>query len=284
MLSLRSVTDCEPFHHFSAARMSAIPIVPDIAHSCVLRVRSLDKSFVRGSTVSPFRTDALVDVDLDLQNGEVVGVVGSAGAGKSTLLQCAAGILRRDRGFIDWFGEPFAGGGCVPDLAYVSPMPVYYPFLTVRDVLEYGIAKDDVPLSRRNEAISSALACLELDQLSSAYVCDLPRETIKRLAVAEALSAERRVIFLDTASSDIAGSCEPIVLRALEQQAASGRAVVIAVRSIGIIAPVASRIMLLEKGRNAGMFSNEQHVGRPIANAPFAAIVKRDRFVAERLH
>ncbi len=264
--------------------MSSVPIGPGIAHSCVLRVRSLDKAFVRGSTVSPVRTDALVDVDLDLHGGEVLGIVGAAGAGKSTLLQCAAGILRRDRGFIDWFGEPFAGGGCMPDLAYVPPMPVYYPFLTVRDVLEYGIARDDVPPSRRNDAISSALACLELDQLSSAYVCDLPREAIKRLAVAEALSAERRVIFLDSTPGDIAAPCSPIVLRALEQQAASGRAVVIAVRSIGIVAPIASRILLLEKGRNAGMFSNEHHVARPIADAPFAAIAKRDRFVAERLH
>lgn len=265
--------------------MACIPIVADNpAHSSVLRIRSLNKAFARGPSSAPSRTSALVDVNLDLSSGEVLGVVGAAGAGKTTLLQCAAGILRRDRGFIEWFGEPFAGGGCLPDLAYVAPMPVYYPFLTVRDVLEYRIARDDLPFSLRNDSIASALARLELEDISAAYVCDLPREAVKRLAVAEALAAEPRVIFLDSTASDIASPCAPVVLRALAREASNGRAVIVAVRDAGVIAPIASRILLLEKGRNVGTFSNEEH--RPLAamDPPFAVIANRARFVAERLH
>lgn len=266
--------------------MTCIRTVTDNpARRTLLRVRSLAKAFARGPSSAPSRTDALVDVSLDLRAGEVLGVVGAAGAGKSTLLQCAAGLLRRDRGFIEWFGEPFAGGGRLPDLAYVPPMPVYYPFLTVRDVLEYGFAKEELPLAGRDQSIATALARVGLDRDSSAYVCDLPREKVKRLAVAEALVAGRSVIFIDSTSSEIAPPCHPVVLRALSQEAANGRAVVIAVRDVAVIAPIASRILLLEKGRNAGTFSSDERrlpAAEPAAS--FAPIARLDRFVAERLH
>ena len=248
-----------------------------------LRIRSLHKSFARGSAISPTRFAALVDVSFDLMRGEVLGIVGAAGAGKTTLLQCAAGILRRDRGFVDWFGEPFAGGGCLPDVAFVPAMPVYYPFLTVRDVLEYRLAKTGMTLLQRNRAIESALERLDLSASSAASVSDLAREAVKRLAIAEALTGEPKIIFLDSTPADMTAACPPPVLSALASEAAGGRAVVVAVRDAGVIAPIASRILLLEKGRNAGVFSSEQP--RLEAALPqFPVIETRTRFVAERMH
>lgn len=266
--------------------MTCISTVTDnTARLKVLRIRSLAKAFARGLSSAPSRTAALVDVSLDLATGEVLGVVGASGSGKSTLLQCAAGLLRRDRGIVEWFGEPFAGGGRLPDLAYVPPMPVYYPFLTVRDVMEYGFAKEGMPVPGSDESIAAALARVGLKRDSSAYVCDLPREKVKRLAVAEALAAGRSVIFLDSTSSDFAPPFPPIVLQALSQEAASGRAVIIAVRDVAVIAPVASRILLLENGRNAGTFSSDDRPCLGVEpDASFGPIAVPDRFVAERLH
>lgn len=260
-------------------------VVGNPARSRVLCIRSLNKGFAHGPANAPRHSSALVDVNMDLQSGEVLGIVGAAGSGKTTLLQCAAGVLRRDRGIIEWFGAPFAGGSRVAYLAYVPPMPVYYPFLTVRDVLEYHIARDDLPQSCRDDSIASALSRLELDNISAAYVCDLPRESVKRLAVAEALTAGARVIFLDTTASDMTTVFAPVVLRALAHEAASGRAVVVAVRDAALIAPIASRIMLLEQGRNAGTFSNDERRSAGFeGDAPFAPIARPDRLVAERLH
>lgn len=265
--------------------MNCIPIVADApARSSILVIRSLAKSFFRGPASAPTRTTALVDVNLDLESGELLGIVGAAGTGKTTLLQCAAGILRRDRGLISWFGEPFAGGGRLPNLAYVPSMPVYYPFLTVRDVLEYRFAQEDLPLSFRNESIASALTRVELDCDSSAYVCDLPRGAIQRLALAEALVADRSVVFLDTSSSDVTAQCESIILQVLAEEASNGRAVVVAVRDAGVVAAVASRILLLEDGRNAGNFVSEAQRPRTVPATSFGLLETRDRIVAERLH
>src|SRR4026209_317490 len=100
----------------------------------VLAIRSLRKSFLFGAALSARRTEALAGVDLEVDEREVVGIVGGKGAGKTTLLLCAAGLMRRDAGSVRWYGEQFAGGGCLPGLVFLPSVPTYYPFLTVREV------------------------------------------------------------------------------------------------------------------------------------------------------
>jgi len=253
--------------------------------SCALSVRSLSKVFARGPAHSPHRTSALVDVSLDILSGEVLGLVGAAGSGKTTLLQCSAGLLRRDSGFIEWFGEPFPGGGCLPGLAHVPSTPVYYPFLTVRDVLAYRTSRDELPLGGRNDLIGSLLARLELEEISSAYVGDLPREAVKRLALAEALATTPRVIFVDGTFSDVSSACPPAVQRTLREEAASGCTVAVAARDAATVAAIASRIVLLESGKVVGAFSkdSDQRSEMP-ATTVFPALVSRDRLIAERMH
>ncbi|MEP6905905.1 MAG: ATP-binding cassette domain-containing protein, partial [Gemmatimonadales bacterium] len=102
-----------------------------------LSIRSLRKSFLLGPAHSARRKDALSGVDLEVDAGESIGIVGGECAGKTTLLLCAAGLLCRDSGVVSWHGSRFEGGGIFPGVAYVPALPSYYSFLTVREVLDY---------------------------------------------------------------------------------------------------------------------------------------------------
>src|SRR6185436_20285926 len=115
----------------------------------VLAIRSLRKSFLFGPAQSARRTEALAGVDLEVDEGEIVGIVGGKGAGKTTLLLCAAGLLRRDAGSIKWCGAPFAVGGCPPGLSFLPSVPTYYPFLTVREVFDYYSTRQNSNNGRR---------------------------------------------------------------------------------------------------------------------------------------
>jgi ABC-type multidrug transport system, ATPase component len=110
--------------------------------SPLLRIRGLTRSFARGLARRTGGLMALEDIDLEIHRGDVIGIIGPEGAGKTSLLQCAAGLLKRDAGTVEWFGHLFPGGGCVPGVAFVPAVPVYYPFLTVRDVVEYRYARE----------------------------------------------------------------------------------------------------------------------------------------------
>ena len=70
-----------------------------------LQLRGVRKRFVAGVSGCLATADVLRGVDLDVDPGESVAIVGTAGAGKSTLLLCAAGLLRSDSGSITWFGD-----------------------------------------------------------------------------------------------------------------------------------------------------------------------------------
>jgi ABC-type uncharacterized transport system ATPase component len=75
-----------------------------------LQLRGVRKRFLAGVSGCLLSADVLRGIDLDVDAGESVAVVGPAGTGKSTLLLCAAGLLRSDAGTIDWFGDdtPFS--------------------------------------------------------------------------------------------------------------------------------------------------------------------------------
>ena len=73
--------------------------------SNALELHAISKRFVVGTSGCRGSVEALRSIDLCVEPGEAVAVVGGAGAGKSTLLLIAAGLLRADAGDIAWFGN-----------------------------------------------------------------------------------------------------------------------------------------------------------------------------------
>ncbi len=247
----------------------------------VLCARGVTRAFARGLARKREGKCAIENVDLDLEAGDVVGVVGSEGAGKTTLLQCLAGLLRRDAGTVDWFGSSFPGGGCLPGLAYVPPMPVYYPFLTVRDVIEYRLAREIVGRSQRGQ-VEGALVQLGLLDRSACRVAELSRDEAKRLSIAEAVAFEPRVVLVDTSYVDIAGPFAPETLRALRDYARGGAAVVLAARETAEVAGAVTRVVVLDNGRVVNTFHADLTDNRDAVAFPASTSIVR--FVAERVH
>lgn len=217
-----------------------------------LSARRLTKSFARGLARAATHVTALEAVDLDVHRGEIVGVVGGAGAGKTTLLQCLCGLLRADSGAVH---RPHG-------ISYVAAVPVFYPFLTPRDVLELSIGRRG-RLSLRPDVVDWTLSSLELARVERSRIAALPYDALKRIAVAEALVLEPRVMLVDSNAADSVPAFDPVTLRAIASHAESGAAIVLAARDAAAVASVATRLILLEGGRNRS---------------------QPGRFVAERVH
>lgn len=242
----------------------------------VLAIRSLRKSFLFGSAHSARTTEALAGVDLDVDEGEVVGIVGGKGAGKTTLLLCAAGLLRRDAGSISWYGERFAGGGCLPGLSFLPAVPTYYPFLTVRDVFDYYCTRDRDRSTCRSRVIPAVAARLGLTDHLAVTVAALDIEILKRVAIAQALMDDARVILLD-GSLDALGSGAGLVHRAIRESSATPPTIIATSRHPGVLAPIATRIVVMDAGRLTGSFSASQSV-------MFTPLPAQLRHIAERMH
>ena len=240
-----------------------------------LSMEGVRKTFSRGLARAIRRTAALTNVDLEIEAGEIVAIAGAEAAGKTTLLQCAAGLLRPDAGEVRWFGKAFPGGGIVPAVAYVPAVPVFYPFLTVRDVVAYRAARDLSSWEKPDGAVNHSLDSLELSARAGERVALLTRAESKRLAVAEALASRPRALLIDTCTSDLSPAISEITCRAVAGFAASGGSVLIAIRDAGAVAKISSRLVLLSEGRVSPPFIRAaSDCDQPLA----------PRFVAERLH
>ena len=199
----------------------------------LLTMRGVTKTFARGLARASRRTIAVSNVDFDVFPGDVILVTGDVGAGKTTLLQCACNILRPDDGIVSRAAA-----------AYVPAVPVYYPFLTLRDVLSLRGASPST--------VEALLTAFDILSFAKGAVANLPPPALKRLAIAESLVRGPSVLLIDTGTFDVP-SCTT-----LSAALAAGAAVVVAARNGSSIARMATRIICLDEGRVSRMFSSGQ--------------------------
>lgn len=243
-----------------------------------LSIRSLRKSFLLGPAHSARRKEALCGVDLEIDEGESVGIVGGEGAGKTTLLLCAAGLLCRDSGALSWHGSWFEGGGILPGVVYVPPAPSYYSFLTVRESLDYYSNTEDIPEKRRRTLIENVCSRLGLSRHLSTPISELSTDALKRVAIAQSLVEEPRVILLDSTLDGLTiGSAQARTV--LSDAVAAGVTLIVTSRHAGVLAPVATRIVVMDAGRVTGSFTAERTIG-----SVFDELTPQRRHIAERMH
>ena len=213
---------------------------------CVRGLSKVYRSSARGRALS---TPALRDVRLDIDSGEIVGLVGRPGAGKSSLLLCLAGLLRADEGTITWFGEQITPHHMPPGLAYVPQRAGYYSFLSVREALEYYATMHDLSSASRASQVESALREVSLHVHATKRVSSLPPNMVQRLGLAQALIGSPRAILLDETLCGEGVLFESDIIALLTTLSRRGTMIVVAAPNSVEVHRVATRIINLVEGR-----------------------------------
>ena len=214
-----------------------------------LCVRGLSKIYRSGSRGRAVATPALREVTLDVDSGEIVGLVGRPGAGKSTLLLCLSGLLRADEGTITWFGEQITAHHVPPGLAYVPQRAGYYSFLSVREALEYYATMHDLSSARRASQVEAALREVSLHTHATRRVSSLPPSMVQRLGLAQALIGSPRAILLDETLCGEGVLFESDIIALLTSLSRRGITIVLAAPNNVEVHRVATRIINLVEGR-----------------------------------
>jgi D-xylose transport system ATP-binding protein len=222
---------------------------------------------VRGISKRFGAVQALIDVDFDVQAGEVVGLVGDNGAGKSTLIKCIAGLYRYDAGEYLYDGQPRTIASphdvtrlgietVYQDLALCDNLDVVANLFLGR---EYRFAPGQ-PLALIDEITMEKQAVEVLHGLSvsvpniRAKVAALSGGQRQSVAVARAVMWNSKIVMLDepTAALSVAQTRE--VLELIRRLRAQSLGVVMISHNLGDIFEISDRIVVLRLGRNAGTF------------------------------
>ena len=141
------------------------------------------------------RTPVLLDVSVDLRDGEFVALLGPSGSGKSTLLRIMAGLMAPTDGRMLAHGTPLQGPN--PDIAIVFQSFALFPWLTVLQNVELGLLATNATEEERRKRALRAIDLIGLDGFEEAFPKELSGGMKQRVGFARALVVEPEVLFMD---------------------------------------------------------------------------------------
>jgi len=138
-------------------------------------------------------------VELRLNEGEIVGILGRSGSGKSTLLRLIAGLAHPTAGEVVYLGQPVTDPA--PGIAMVFQSFALFPWLTVLENVQIGLEALYLPTDEIRSRSLAAIDLIGLDGFESAYPRELSGGMRQRVGFARALVVHPNILLMDEAFS-----------------------------------------------------------------------------------
>ncbi len=227
----------------------------------LLEVRGLRKSF--GATT------VLQDVDLDVDAGECVVLIGASGSGKSTLLRCLTLLEQVDDGTVVLDGQDITDPRVDADEVRSRTGIVFqsynlFPHLSVLDNVTLAPRQvHKVPRAKAEETARSMLERVGLGDKATARPDDLSGGQQQRVAIARAMVNSPQLLLLDEVTSALDPELVGEVLDLLRDLRDEGMTMILSTHEMGFARSVADRVCFLDGGRILEQGTPAEVLGSP---------------------
>lgn len=174
--------------------------IPTIDHqeaaAPVAQLVAVTKSFM---TAGAHELKVLDNIDLAVNQGEFLALLGQSGSGKSTILRCLTGLIEPTSGRALGNGKSLHGVN--PDASVVFQTFALYPWLTVEQNVAVGLMAKKVTRADRDAAVDRAIELIGLGNYHAAYPRELSGGMRQRVGIARALVSQPKLLCLDEAFS-----------------------------------------------------------------------------------
>jgi phospholipid/cholesterol/gamma-HCH transport system ATP-binding protein len=233
---------------------------------------------MRGVTVGYGNEPVLRNVDLHIDAGEIVSIVGSSGSGKSTLLRATVGLLRPTAGTVRVFGEDLyqlpvrARGGVLARLGLLFQDGALFGSMSVIDNVMFPARKRiELPEEVLRELALIKLAQVGIAELADRMPHDLSGGQAKRVALARANVLDPPLLLCDEPTSGLDPLNAAILSRLLRRARDQGVAAMLVTHDMQMVRELSDRALVVAAGsiRAQGLPATLEHSDDPYVRELF---------------
>lgn len=215
----------------------------------MLEIRNLRKAF------GPLQV--LKGIDLDVNKGDVVAILGSSGSGKTTMLRCLNFLERADAGTMDFDGRRIELHRATH--AEINALRRRTGFVfqnynlfanktALQNVTEGLIIARKMPRRMAEELAHAQLVKVGMEDRADYYPSQLSGGQQQRVAIARAMAADPEILYFDEPTSALDPELTGEVLAVMRQLAREGRTMLVVTHEMDFARHVANRVVFMEQG------------------------------------
>jgi len=217
--------------------------------SAAISLQSLTKVYRRSHLGKMTLSRGIEDVTFDVQNGEVLGLLGLNGAGKTTTLKLILGLLDPTSGSVELAGGRIEDPVVRSRLGYLPETTYFYRYLSAEEVLTFygrlsGIAKEALP-----ERINAVLKRTRMSEHRHRKMTELSKGMLQRVSIAQALLHNPPILILDEPVTGL----DPLGLAEMRDLMGSlhqeGKTILFSSHNIAEVEKICDRAAILHEGR-----------------------------------
>jgi ABC-2 type transport system ATP-binding protein len=192
---------------------------------------------------------ALDDLSLEIEKGEIFGLLGPNGSGKTTLLKLLLGLIFPTRGKISVLGKDPRHTPSKMKIGYLPEHPYFYDFLNPVELLNFYGSLFGIEPRKREKRIGFLLEKVGLSAFKKMSIRNFSKGMLQRIGLAASLINDPELLFLDepTLGLDPIGTLE--IQKFLRELNSQGKTIFLSSHLLTQVQSACSRIAIIHKGR-----------------------------------
>lgn len=205
----------------------------------------------------------LVAVDhfnLEIEEGEIIGLLGPNGSGKSTTIHCLLSLLTYDKGHIEIFGKEMTPTGydIKKDIGIIMQNVAVFEELTVYENIDYFCGLYIKNKAERKRLVEEAIDFVGLTEYRKFYPKKLSGGLLRRLNIACGIAHKPKLIILDEPTVAVDPQSRNKILEGIRELNRQGATIIYTTHYMEEVEQICTRIAIMDKGRNVALGTKDE--------------------------